>query len=638
MNGTRFSEVIESIRSPRMSWALPASREETQDNINRAMLLISIAVASWTLNYLGTADAICFLISSDVVGLPVYALAEAFVIAMFNDETPISIDTDYMNQNCQTISCSTQGDETQYTDPSNTVADNDSSALADYVEVLQTTRAWVLGPLRLEPVRANRNYAFTDEDRDILNIFKSGLRVYTHSFYHRTGRQFPEITQSLVSIQMWLKPTAKTYICISGFSNPQDIEAFDKVLSKKGYKDACRPLEFCYELSHITLSASSGVYDVKSSSTGTLCGSIAIFVQSNGPQIKSTIGGLIEVDSQSFALTTKHRPETEMVTDSEEDSPSLADLMLKLLEDRGVEELTPQKSPPASVDSSNKGAMTPLVDEVDTWEDWDLIPIEKARRLPNFVPNNKSSENTTRSRPVTKFVDFDTNSFYNALPWPVLIISGMSGVLDGLLSSNPSYMHCGIDSSHEVWTVKLKQHDLQAGDSGSWVVRKSDHGLLGMVVARSAGTAYMVSFDKIRESIERSRSLAPHSVELPKFSTKRSLSQRRAQLMSDINEGLSQYHEATPPDNAMTQNNPVGLRLSSLVSPLGSALQTLQNLMSTVIGPMKDVLKPYMENPPARIPRSGGESEPLFNIANLPNSFPSLLQALDTRTILDPEL
>ncbi|KAF4774018.1 hypothetical protein HER10_EVM0007901 [Colletotrichum scovillei] len=324
-----------------------------------------------------------------------------------------------------------------------------------------------------------------------------------------------------------------------------------------------------------------------------------------------------------------------MVTDSEEDSPSLADLMLKLLEDRGVEELTPQKSPPASVDSSNKGAMTPLVDEVDTWEDWDLIPIEKARRLPNFVPNNKSSENTTRSRPVTKFVDFDTNSFYNALPWPVLIISGMSGVLDGLLSSNPSYMHCGIDSSHEVWTVKLKQHDLQAGDSGSWVVRKSDHGLLGMVVARSAGTAYMVSFDKIRESIERSRSLAPHSVELPKFSTKRSLSQRRAQLMSDINEGLSQYHEATPPDNAMTQNNPVGLRLSSLVSPLGSALQTLQNLMSTVIGPMKDVLKPYMENPPARIPRSGGESEPLFNIANLPNSFPSLLQALDTRTILD---
>ncbi|KAK1531507.1 hypothetical protein CPAR01_11156 [Colletotrichum paranaense] len=624
-----------------MSEALPASREVTQEHIYRAMLLISIAVASWTLDCLGTADAICFLISSDMVGLPAYALAEAFIVTILNDEMPILIDTDYMNQNCQTISYSTRLNSKPRVYPSDAVADHDPGMLADYVEVCLSWQERVIKPPRLELVRAKRNHAFTDEEWHLYNVFALGVLVVTKLFHNRNGRPFPSILQFLVSIERFSprqESTAKTYICIAGLSSPQDIIAFDQTLSGMGFKDACRPLEFCYETSRIEFSASSGIYDVKSSSTETLCGSIAIFGQSDGSRSKSTIGGLIEVDSQSFALTTKHRPETEMVTDGEENSPSLADLMLELLEVEVVEELTPQNYQPAWMDSSNRGAVVSPVEKNQAWEDWDLIPIEKAQRLPNLIPNNKSSENTMRSRQVTKFVDFDMKSFDDALPWQVLIISGMSGVLDGLLSSNPSHMHCGVDSSYEVWTVRLKQHDLQAGDSGSWVVRRSDHGLLGMVVARSPGSAYMVSFDKIRESIERRRSLAPHSVELPRFPTKRSVSQRRAQLMSDINEGLSQYHEATPSDNAMTQNNPMGLRLSSLVSPLGSALQTLQNLMSTVIGPMKDVLKPYMKNPPARIPRSGGESELLFNIANLPNSFPSILQALDSHTILDAHL
>ncbi|KXH50630.1 hypothetical protein CSAL01_11672 [Colletotrichum salicis] len=222
----------------------------------------------------------------------------------------------------------------------------------------------------------------------------------------------------------------------------------------------------------------------------------------------------------------------------------------------GIKNFSPQDASLASMNSSSGSRpVSSLVHMDEIWDDWDLLPIETIQTLPNVVPNTKSPENNIRPKRITTFVDFNTKSFDGALPWQVLILSGMSGVVHGLLSSNPSYILCGVDSSHEVWNIRLKLGDLQAGDSGSWVIRESDEGLLGMVVARSAGSAYMVSFDQIRRSIQIRWGLETDSVGLPEIPTKRSFSQRHAQLLSDINAGLSQHDEATSFDNVMARSN-----------------------------------------------------------------------------------
>lgn len=68
---------------------------------------------------------------------------------------------------------------------------------------------------------------------------------------------------------------------------------------------------------------------------------------------------------------------------------------------------------------------------------------------------------------------------------------------------------------------------LKPGDSGSWIVDDIERRVLGMVVARSHGTGYIVSFADTRQDIAKTMGLQLKSVELPSrfdpdFATERS--------------------------------------------------------------------------------------------------------------------
>ncbi|KXH40428.1 hypothetical protein CNYM01_09974 [Colletotrichum nymphaeae SA-01] len=536
-----------------MSLALLASRWGIRNHVHRALVLALSAGARWTLCHLGAANATCCLILSIILGLLVYLFAKELIVTVFNDETPISIDTDYMRQNVRILPCNEGNSQAGPIPTSNPLKNSDTTEQLVQADIrvekgvseenqvtqraistddvthqsprhadsnepnahnkvdtlggLVKVALWRQTPRVFSPgiAWANPNVNFPDEERMILDIFVPALRYYRHAFFSRFHRHFPRIRPFLVSItpssqglgaHRRTKCRTNTHICINGLSKLEDIRAFDKTLSGKRYKNICNPLRFCYEQNPITCSASSASYVVEPSSTGTLCGSLAIFRQSDGSRKKSTIGGLVEIhDEGIFALTTRHSPEDETNIESEKDVPCLADLMLSFYDEsldhlqqmpaplpassacsheedinedededgpemedfEGIEELSPRDLLLASWDGSSNGSVSSLARMDEIWDDWDLIPIEGAQRLPNFVPNAKSPEIKIGSKQITRIVPLDVIKFDNTLRLKVLIISGMSGVVRGLLSSNPSYLLCGIDSSHKVWTVRLEK-------------------------------------------------------------------------------------------------------------------------------------------------------------------------------------
>ncbi|UQC89865.1 uncharacterized protein CLUP02_15396 [Colletotrichum lupini] len=404
-----------------------------------------------------------------------------------------------------------------------------------FFEVLLCRRGYGLSTT--DTVWANPNVPFTIEDQLVLHNLDSGLMRFKSAFYSYSRHQFPLISLSLVSVKpsiglfgthLHSKSTPDTRICISGLRNVNEIQAFDTLMSRSGNRHLYSPLKLCYQNSQIIRSAGPASHNIKSSSIQTMCGSLVTFDEIDRSQRKSTIGGIIEVDGQPFALTTSHRVDKEITTEDEDD-PSLADLITAFDSETlgGQESLQPTSSPymrslsvapslhedgevldasiteklqPAPLEGLSYGcALTPDLEE--TWDDWALLSVRPEHCLPNIVPypSFSSSKEEGRNRQISRFLDFDSMSFDNSLPWPVLIISGVSGTMSGLLSSSPSYMLAETSRPQELWNIRLVQGDLQAGDSGSWVVRESDCSLLGMIVARSNCAAYMVSFAKTKD-------------------------------------------------------------------------------------------------------------------------------------------
>ncbi|KAI3553872.1 hypothetical protein CABS03_09379 [Colletotrichum abscissum] len=257
-------------------------------------------------------------------------------------------------------------------------------------------------------------------------------------------------------------------------------------MSRSGNRHLYSPLKLCYQNSQIIRSAGPASHNIKSSSIQTMCGSLVTFDEIDRSQRKSTIGGIIEVDGQPFALTTSHRVDKEITTEDEDD-PSLADLITAFDSETlgGQESLQPTSSPymrslsvapslhkdgevldasiteklqPAPLEGLSYGcALTPDLEE--TWDDWALLSVRPEHCLPNIVPypSFSSSKEEGRNRQISRFLDFDSMSFDNSLPWPVSIISGVSGTMPGLLSSSPSYMLAETSRPQELWNIRLVQ-------------------------------------------------------------------------------------------------------------------------------------------------------------------------------------
>ncbi|KXH29991.1 hypothetical protein CSIM01_00705 [Colletotrichum simmondsii] len=324
---------------------------------------------------------------------------------------------------------------------------------------------------------ADPDVGFTNEERTVLEAFLRRLKFDNTAFHASCGRQFPVITLSLVSIEhsWWRqhsmlapsKSAPKTHICISGFNKSEDIQAFDYLMSTKGYKHLYSPLKLCYEKRRIILSAVSSLPDINPSSTRTLCGGLATFEDPNGSLRTSTIGGMIEINGQTFALTTSHHPEDETVAENQKDAPSLANLITAFANGEFEDGDSLQPGTPESVTmlskhheedktfddtaigpDSNRGSLLSQ-DSDELWNDWSLVSVEPSRRLPNIVLDSNEGVQ------ITAFGSLDAASFLDKNPWHVSIISGMSGVVHGVLSSNPSCMLAGAGNSFESWSIRL---------------------------------------------------------------------------------------------------------------------------------------------------------------------------------------
>ncbi|KAK7447870.1 hypothetical protein Landi51_06674 [Colletotrichum acutatum] len=431
--------------------------------------------------------------------------------------------------------------------------------------VIEPQSFWSLVP---KTAWANPNVGFTNKERTVLEAFLLRLKSHNTAFYARYGRQFPVINLSLVSIEYsrWQqlsmlaqsRSVPNTHICISGFEKSEDIRAFDRLMSKTGYKHLYSPLKLCYEKRRIIRSAMSSLPDISPSFTRTLCGGLATFEDPNGSLRTSTIGGLIEVNGQTFALTTSHHPEDEMIVENQKDTPCLADLITAFadgepedgdfLQPGTPESLTMRPEHQEEGENLESTAIGPgsscgsllNQDSDEPWNDWNLVSVEPVCRLPNIVfDSNKEVQ-------ITAFGSLDAARFLDENPWHVSIISGMSGVVHGVLSSNPSYMLPGTGNSFESWSIRLSKGDLRAGDSGSWVIRESDCSLLGMVIARSAGSAYMISWGDIQSSIGKRRGLATDAIGLPIFPSNGEVSHahNHEQSIQDITTDLPEqrYH------------------------------------------------------------------------------------------------
>ncbi|KAK1465663.1 hypothetical protein CMEL01_11655 [Colletotrichum melonis] len=492
-------------------------------------------------------------------------------------------------------------------------------------------------------VWANPNFAFTKEDRYMLRAFDSGLKTCTDMVYARLGYHFPLLNLSLVLIEsnsrklsarMRSVSITEAYVCISGLESLNDIRSFDIFISKNCCKHSSGPWKLCYEESQIKRSAGPRSCNIFPATTRTLCGGLVTFSDADGSERKSTIGGMIEVDGQTFALTTSHRPEDEIAAGGDNDAPSLAEL-IKRFEDGEPESpsLSESSSPtifPVSqtLPEFDEALDTPTVlgqqhvpaedssceiveswDPLEVWDDWELVLVEPAHRRPNLVLQSEphaDTENTKTRGEVITFVDFDIASFDGALPWSVLIISGTSGTIEGLLSSSPSYTLFGGNKTQELWNVRLLQGgtyhvpdlpycnelnsmtqryaDLQAGDSGSWVIRESDHCLLGMVIARSAGSAYMVSFKRLRQSIEEAKGLAPNSIRLPTFSRGGVFSRSHAcpQPASQVPTDLPLHRQPTLFTRLTNEGGMLGLHvLHTLLAYVMLWLRSMSNMISS---------------------------------------------------------
>ncbi|KAL3298987.1 hypothetical protein RB213_000816, partial [Colletotrichum asianum] len=154
----------------------------------------------------------------------------------------------------------------------------------------------------------------------------------------------------------------------------------------------------------------------------------------------------------------------------------------------------------------------PRGQDVEIVGEWQLCLIRPGSRRPNLILDG-SDRFSLDSQAVQSYSSSSRMS--NSSPREVLVISGRSGLKRGSLSRTPSAMLLGKQGLQEVWTIGL-WHDLQAGDSGSWVISKDRHSLLGVVVARSTGCAYMVSFSQIQKDLGAHWNLPPDAVKLPR--------------------------------------------------------------------------------------------------------------------------
>ncbi|KAK7917336.1 hypothetical protein PG985_010944 [Apiospora marii] len=367
---------------------------------------------------------------------------------------------------------------------------------------------------------AHKHEDFTSAQIDRLRCFNGFFSSNYPNLFPTISR--PDINIFLVLLRSTLAKTngpPEVRICLNGLESHDQIIHFHQVLTQAHCRRYSDPLKLCFSTTFIqlvgprTLSSSFHI----AHKANTLAGSILRWNMFRADIIsKSTIGGTIEIDGRSYAITIVHDSNQGHQSSGGRTSDSNSSSSERtLLENDSID-----LEPPLVIDSwSNDGSRAdnwdikttgvttttsdehdipgtswlPKQEEVVLLGDWALIPIHPSCKLPNSYTLPGSSGTTSQLRYIVDFSE-------KVDRFPVSILSGTAKM--GMMSRNISFLVQESGDSQEVWTAQLQPNEsLQLGDSGSWVVDISNDSVIGSVTAASPGTAYIVPFADLMAKI-----------------------------------------------------------------------------------------------------------------------------------------
>jgi len=316
----------------------------------------------------------------------------------------------------------------------------------------------------------------SERDKEKLRQFSSF--VGTPNQLTLFGRRLPECHRYLVEIDE-SAGGVRTYVCIEGLSNDDDIRDFHAVMCQRSCRKYYDPWHLCFRKCSVTRTASEDntISAEKQEHAPTLCGSLLTTTRGK-ESWTSTIGGLIEVDGRLCALTTSHSPrEASCVSStstyasaasrfSEADYPDDVGSVLVLVDDEKSTASTQatRNNKPAKGTAGKSESWT-LGDIHQTLEgdDWRLVHIPKSSTYLNYLGHfhldklatheldlSNSPSSAAREPRLRYLMDYVEKPSAH----PVTIKTGVTGYHSGKISLGSSFLD-GKDGPMEVWTVHL---------------------------------------------------------------------------------------------------------------------------------------------------------------------------------------
>ncbi|KAK8071176.1 hypothetical protein PG997_011379 [Apiospora hydei] len=231
---------------------------------------------------------------------------------------------------------------------------------------------------------ANRDADFTPLQIDSLRRFNSFLR-------NNYTELFPTIARPILSVFLVLlrstvansSATSEARICLSGLRSQYEVTRFHQVLTQSHCRVHCDPLKLCYSTSLIRLVGADRphtTFEIRGGSVGSTLVSKTT-VDDNTQTATATIGGFIEVEGRSYAVTIVHDekeyhqgsntiPNTFVATENKSDAE------LPLVVDSWA-----NKDPPAGNDDTL--LWCPSKERFVRFGEWALIPVPWPDKRPN---------------------------------------------------------------------------------------------------------------------------------------------------------------------------------------------------------------------------------------------------------------
>ncbi|KAK1479344.1 hypothetical protein CTAM01_14691 [Colletotrichum tamarilloi] len=373
----------------------------------------------------------------------------------------------------------------------------------------QKPRRVILRPARLKRLspeaEVDPNTAFTSEEKDVLKRFVTTLSAQRHQLFAKSEFILPTIVPSLVSIlsaygsSQTIAATGTadarkdtiTLIRIVGLNRWDEIRFFHKIMSRPENRHVFSPLDLCYHKERVRRTALEAACAIRDPAQArTLCGCLIVVQSSNLGQRTSTIGGLLSIRGKYHALTTSHAPDDEdEPPDNSVDDESDSDVGSLFIFDGDIDNGDSDSVTSFASDDgeSARGETAGQIHETASMEEDALNDgAGSTREMKSKVSTEKGKSTAERS-----FADM-------------------------IQATNASHMRPEDLTTKEgyITHTAVPENGFQSGDSGSWIVDDRSRRVLGVLVARSSGVGYMVSFASIRQDIATTLRIRQTSVQL----------------------------------------------------------------------------------------------------------------------------